>query len=125
MSKPVFTIFYVDSIEKGNSFYQQLLQIAPLEASPTFAMFKLNDAAMLGLWTRKTMRPESTVLGGGSELAIVLDSVKDVDDKYQLLQTQPIAGMAFLSECVWMEFGYNFIVTDPDGHRIRFFFPKD
>lgn len=125
MSKPVFTIFYVDSIERGIAFYRQLLQIEPIESSPTFAMFQLNDGTMLGLWTKRTMRPETSAPGGGSELALVLDSVQAVDDLYLLWQKKPIEGMTFLGDCVQMEFGYNFIVTDADGHRIRFFFPQD
>lgn len=121
----VKTIFYVDSIEKRVDFYRQLLQVEPIELSSTFAMFRLNDGAMLGLWTKRTMRPESSVPGGGGELALVLDSIQAVEDLYQLWQRQPIEGMTFLSGCVHMEFGYNFIVTDADGHRIRFFFPQD
>ena len=50
MQSPNFIILYVDNPGASAAFYQGLMRRAPVESSPTFAMFALDGGYMLGLW---------------------------------------------------------------------------
>lgn len=50
MSHPNFFILFVNDPQASARFYADLLGEAPIEASPTFAMFALDSGVMLGLW---------------------------------------------------------------------------
>lgn len=52
MPDPNFTILYVDSPTVSAAFYEGILGRAPIEQSPTFAMFALPSGTMLGIWKR-------------------------------------------------------------------------
>ena len=49
MADPDFLILYVNSPAESVRFYADLLAKAPVESSPTFAMFALDSGVMLGL----------------------------------------------------------------------------
>lgn len=66
MTTPNFVILYVDSPEKSGAFYASLLGRQPVEASPTFAMFVLDNGFKLGLWSRHTVEPAAAAAGGGA-----------------------------------------------------------
>ena len=55
MSDPNFVILYVKSPTDSVAFYADLLGKAPVETSPTFAMFALDLGTMLGLWAAHTV----------------------------------------------------------------------
>ena len=119
MSDPNFTILYVKSPADSVAFYAGLLGRAPVEASPTFAMFALESGAMLGLWAAHTVLPPATV-PGGSEVAFAVDS----DEKVRALHADWSAkGLAMLQPPTQMDFGFTFVALDPDGHRLRVFAP--
>ena len=48
--QPDCLILYVHSPAESVLFYRSLLGREPVEQSPNFAMFMLNDKTMLGLW---------------------------------------------------------------------------
>lgn len=121
MPHPVFTILYVNHPQNSAGFYEELLQQPPLELSPTFGLFKINDGFILGLWSKHTMQPTTTATPGAIELALPKATVHEVDTIYKQWQSLQQKGLVFLSAPQQMEFGYNFIATDPDGHRIRVF----
>ena len=54
---PNFMILYVESPAASAAFYQQLLDRAPVDASPTFVLFALPSGLMLGLWSRRGVVP--------------------------------------------------------------------
>lgn len=125
MSQPIvppsFLLLYVDSAMDSAAFYTRLLGRKPIEASPGFAMFALNGGMMLGLWTRADVQPAVSASPGAVELGFPVDSAADVDAllaKWQALEL-PILQMP-----TQMDFGYTFTAADPDGHRLRVFYPQ-
>lgn len=118
MTDPNFLLLYVDSPSKSAAFYATLLGKAPVEASPTFVLFALSGT-MLGLWSKHTVEPEATPVGGG-EVAFRVDDDKAVDALYDDWTGR---GISILQKRIRMDFGYTFVATDPDGHRLRVFAP--
>jgi predicted enzyme related to lactoylglutathione lyase len=111
------TIFYVESPAVSARFYEKLLGRAPIEASPTFAMFTLEGGGMLGLWARDEVKPAAPHLGGGGELTF---EAVDVDATHSEWMAR---GAVILQPPMDMEFGRNFLAVDPDQHRLRVFKP--
>jgi predicted enzyme related to lactoylglutathione lyase len=120
MAQPNFFILIVDNPLKSAEFYTKLLGNLPIEAAPTFAMFALPSGVMLGLWSKHTISPSAPVTGGGSEIAFALDSKEQVETTFTQWKA---LGLPFLQEPLQADFGYNFLATDPDGHRLRVFTP--
>ncbi len=116
---PAFSlvILYVDSPAASAAFYQSLLDRTPIEQSPTFAMFKLDGGAALGLWSRHTVEPAAEAAGGGGEIAFIAD---DVDRAYTDWAGR---GLPILQPPTDLDFGRTFVALDPDGHRLRVFKP--
>lgn len=119
MFDPNFVLLYVSSPEASAKFYSELLGHAPIETSPTFAMFKLDSGVMLGLWSRHTVKPDATPVGGG-ELAFAVADNATVDSTYDKWSTR---GLSIAQTPCSLDFGYTFVAQDPDGHRLRVFAP--
>lgn len=113
-------ILYVDSPPASTQFYAALLGRAPVESSPTFAMFALGTDAMLGLWSRHTVAPAAQAAGGGSEVAF---TVPDVDAVRRTHAEWVSRGLPIAQSPTAMDFGHTFVALDPDGHRLRVFAP--
>ncbi|SCX13727.1 putative enzyme related to lactoylglutathione lyase [Agrobacterium sp. DSM 25558] len=122
MTHPNFTILFVDNPVKSTEFYQDLFGIAPVEASETFALFILQGGLKFGLWSRHTAEPAVTVSGGGAEIVFQVDQDGDVDARHRDWKAK---GLAILQEPTAMDFGYTFLATDPDGHRLRVYSVHD
>lgn len=118
MKHPNFFILYVNDPQASAMFYAQLLGCPAIEASPTFAMFALESGVMLGLWSRHTVEPAASAGGGGAEVAIALESMDEVTSTHQRWQS---LGLPVIQAPTHMDFGYTFVATDPDGHRLRVF----
>jgi catechol 2,3-dioxygenase-like lactoylglutathione lyase family enzyme len=116
---PNFVILYVDNPPNSAAFYQQLLGRPPVESSPTFALFVL-DGFKLGLWSRHTVEPAVQGSGGGNELCVAVDGKQRVDDLYADWGKRRLT---VAQAPVDMDFGYTFVVLDPDRHRLRVFAP--
>ncbi|ARG97749.1 VOC family protein [Legionella micdadei] len=117
MLNPNFVILYVANPLASADFYSNLLKISPVESSPTFVMFSLENGFRLGLWSRDTVEPAaSPSLGGGSELAILVANPEAVHELYGNWQKR---GLSIIQEPIRMDFGLNFVAVDHDGHRIR------
>lgn len=121
MSDPNFMLLYVDSPAASAEFYAGLLGKAPVEASPTFAMFKLDSGVMLGLWSRHTVQPAASA-AGGSELAFAVDGNEAVLARHAAWQAK---GLTVIQAPTPMDFGFTFVALDPDGHRLRVFAPSE
>ncbi|EQD43650.1 Glyoxalase/bleomycin resistance protein/dioxygenase [mine drainage metagenome] len=121
MPDPNFFILYVDSPTASAAFYAELLGHAPVQASPTFALFALHSGVMLGLWSKHAVEPAATVTGGGTELAFAVDSDATVTSMHAEWARR---GLPILQAPVRMDFGYTFVASDPDGHRLRVFAPS-
>ena len=110
------TILYVDSPRASAAFYQQVLGAPPIEESDTFVMFKPQEGAGLGLWSRHTVEPAATA-PGGCEVALIAADVDAVHTAWVAL------GWPIEQAPADMDFGRTFVARDPDGHRIRVFKP--
>lgn len=121
MAEPDFLILYVNSPAESARFYADLLAKAPVESSPTFAMFALESGVMLGLWSRHTVEPAAQAAGGGAELAFTVADDGQVD---ALFEDWGRRGLAVAQAPTRMDFGYTFVALDPDGHRLRVFAPS-
>lgn len=116
MVHPDFTILFVDNPFTSTAFYRDLLGLEPVESSPTFALFVLSTGMKLGLWSRHTAQPAVTAESGSAEICYRLEKAAEVDRIYDDWAKK---GMRVLQTPVEMDFGYTFVVTDPDGHRLR------
>ncbi len=116
MVHPDFTILFVDNPLKSADVYQSLLGVEPVERSPTFVLFVLPTGLKFGLWSRHTAQPPVTAASGSSEVCVKCDSIADVDRIYADWSS---LGLRVLQMPVELDFGYTFVVADPDGHRLR------
>ena len=121
MHDPNFVILYVADPVVSAAFYTTLLGHPPIEASPTFAMFRLDGGTMLGLWSRASVEPRPEGAPGGSEIAIALAADADVD---RLHAAWAGRGLTIAQAPTAMDFGRTFVALDPDGHRVRVFAPR-
>jgi catechol 2,3-dioxygenase-like lactoylglutathione lyase family enzyme len=115
-----FVLLYVESPAASAAFYQKLLGRPPVEQSPTFAMFAMDSGVMLGLWSRHTVEPAAAATGGGSEIAVTVRDIAAVDRTHTEWKG---LGLRILQEPTNLDFGRTFVALDPDGHRLRVFFP--
>lgn len=116
MTTPSMTMIYVDSPEKSAEFYRQLLGTEPVEQSPTFALFIFNNGFKLGMWSKHTVEPAPATTGGGTEICFMCEQPQQVDALYQQWRYK---GLTIVQSPVELDFGYTFVATDPDGHRLR------
>jgi predicted lactoylglutathione lyase len=122
MAHPNFFILYVNDPVASAALYAKLLDRQPVEASATFAMFALESGVMLGLWSRHTALPAATITGGGSEVAFAVDSNETVLAMHDGWKER---GLPIAQAPVDLDFGFTFVATDLDGHRLRVFAPHD
>ena len=125
MQHPSFVILYVENPSHSATFYQQLFAVAPVEASPGFAMFVLNSGLRLGLWHRQHIVPAATLdaampAGGSCELVFQLADSAALQMAFQQCQQ---AQLPVALAPVQLDFGETFVVLDPDQHRLRFYVP--
>ena len=120
MSDPNFVILYVDSAQSSAKFYTELLGRAPVDSSPTFAMFKLDSGVLFGLWSKGGVEPPAK-MAGGSELAFTVDTAQAVDATHAEWRKR---GIAIAQAPTDTDFGRTFVGLDPDGHRLRVFAPR-
>ncbi|MFT3720014.1 VOC family protein [Pseudorhodoferax sp.] len=118
MEHPSYTLLYVDDPAASARFYAALLDAAPVEASPTFALFALRSGLMLGLWSRHTVEPAPPPAAGAgaAELGFRVAADADVEAAHAAWQAQ---GVRIVQPPVRLDFGYAFLAQDPDGHRLR------
>ncbi len=120
MSSPNLVLLYVADVARSATFYGELMAREPVERSPNFAMFILDNGTPLGLWAAQTVRPTPTAAGGGAELAIRLADDAAVEATHADWVRR---GIAILQPPVDLDFGRTFTAADPDGHRLRVFAP--
>ncbi|WP_112663908.1 VOC family protein [Microvirga flavescens] len=120
MSDFNFTLLYVDNPERSAAFYADLLDLVPVEASPTFAMFVMKSGSRLGLWSRHHVKPAAVVTGGGGELVCALDNENAVRARHADWVNR---GLEIAQAPTELDFGLTFVALDPDGHRLRIYSP--
>jgi predicted enzyme related to lactoylglutathione lyase len=118
MNHPDLIILYVDNPVNAARFYSGLLEIEPIQSSPTFMLFSFASGFRLGLWSKHTVKPKSKALAGACELSIPVtenDTVDQIHDDWQK------KGIDILQPPTLLDFGYTFVAMCPDGHRLRIY----
>lgn len=112
-----FVLLLVADPAASATFYRDLLGLAPVEQSPTFAMFALPSGINLGLWSSATVEPPPGAPAGAAELGFVEDDVDGVHAAWAA------RGVRIAQPPTDLDFGRTFVALDPDGHRVRVFRP--
>jgi len=120
MPDPNFILLYVDHPPASARLYADVLGKAPIESSPTFAMFALESGGMLGLWSRHTVEPAAAASPGAAEIAFAVADHAAVTQTYADWTAK---GLRIAQTPVDLDFGHTFVALDPDGHRLRVFAP--
>ena len=110
-----FILLFVENAQKSGLFYQEFLELKPIEQSPTFVMFALKNGVMLGLWSKYTAEPRVEASPGALEICFPSE---DVDGLYEEWGKKHVTVAQKPTD---MDFGRTFVVLDPDGHRIRIY----
>lgn len=113
-----YILLSVADTAKSHDFYTSLLGIQPVEASPTFLLYVLPNGIKLGLWLASEIEPAPRTAGGVE----VTFSEKD-DVGIDAIFADWSGKAEVLQKPTQMDFGYTFVVADPDGHRLRVFAP--
>lgn len=79
MTTPNMILLYVQEPAKSVEFYAIILKAKPLEQSPTFAMFQMNESTVLGLWAKHGVEPKVTAPAGATELGVHVADRATVD----------------------------------------------
>lgn len=122
MQSPNFVILYVDQPQASGAFYRALFNREPVESSPTFVLFVLDNGFKLGLWSRHTAKPAAAATGGGSEIVFQLETPEAVDAAHVDWAGR---GLAILQTPTDLDFGRTFVALDPDKHRLRVYWLND
>lgn len=120
MNNPNYTILFVSDAQASANFYNDLLGQAPVESSPNFALFAFDSGLRLGLWSKTQALPAPTGAAGSTEIGFALSSDQAVS---ALFDQWSAKRLAILQTPTKMDFGFTFVVADPDGHRVRVFAP--
>ena len=113
---PDYVLLFVDNPAASGAFYADLLDLQPVESSPTFVLFVLASGLKLGLWSRHTAEPRVMAYGGSSELAFSVPDRSVVNDLYADWAGR---GLTIAQQPTALDFGYTFVALDRDGHRLR------
>ncbi|MGJ3348287.1 VOC family protein [Morganella morganii] len=116
MFKPNSIILYVSDVEKSTRFYTRLLNAEPVEQYSEFSVFALSDDMILGLQAKSGIDPAPQPHIGGTEICMSDVSNREVDDIFRKWSE---LGVEIIMKPAMLDFGYTFVVTDPDGHRLR------
>lgn len=95
--------------------YTKLLGREPVEKAPTFVLYVLPTGLKIGLWLADEMQPKPNA-AGGVEISFSEDSRDAVRATYEEWKK---LGVTVVQEPTEMDFGFTFVVEDPDGHRLR------
>ena len=113
---PNSIILYVSDVEVSTTFYREILGHGPIKTYPGFSVFTLSDDMTLGLQAADEIEPAAEPYVGGTELSLSNVKRADVD---RLHAQWKMLGIPMVLEPTVLEFGYTFVATDPDGHRLR------
>jgi len=97
------------------ALYSKLLGCEPVESSPGFVLYVLPTGLKIGLWISHEIKPTPKP-AGGVELSFSEPSREAVLRTYEEWTG---LGLNVLQEPTDMDFGFTFVVEDPDGHRLR------
>jgi catechol 2,3-dioxygenase-like lactoylglutathione lyase family enzyme len=112
-----YLLLAVKDPQRSAKLYDQLFGQKPVEDSPTFVLYVMPNGFKLGLWSAADVRPAAKP-PGGVELSFTLPDEASVRKTYAAWTA---LGLEVVQEPTRMDFGFTFVVADPDGHRLRSF----
>lgn len=110
-----YVLLAVQNPLESAKLYTQLLGAEPVEKSGTFVLYVLPNGLKIGLWLADEVEPRPKA-PGGVELSFTEESQEAVRQTYEAWTK---LGLKVLQEPTHMDFGFTFVVEDPDGHRLR------
>jgi len=110
-----YVLLAVKDPQKSAAIYDHLLGVKRVEDSPTFVLYVLDNGIKVGLWSAREVKPTPRP-AGGVELSFSLPDEKAVRDTYAAWTK---LGLSVVQEPTHLDFGFTFVVADPDGHRLR------
>lgn len=116
MFSPNSLILYVDDVDASTAFYKDILSSDPAQTFKDFSVFALADNFTVGLQSKHTIDPKPQAAFGGFELSFSNATNEQVDDTYREWKSK---GINIVLEPTMLDFGYTFVASDPDGHRLR------
>jgi predicted enzyme related to lactoylglutathione lyase len=117
MTNPVlnYILLAVKEPLKSAEFYSAILGAQPVQNASTFVLYVLPTGLRVGLWAAADMKPAPQP-AGGVEISFSLPDQAAVLDTYEAWTR---LGLKVVQEPTKMDFGFTFVVADPDGHRLR------
>ncbi|MDC3960951.1 VOC family protein [Polyangium jinanense] len=100
---------------RSAELYSKLLGSEPVETSKTFVLYVLPTGLKIGLWLAGEVEPAPKP-AGGIEISFREPSKDAVLATYSEWTK---LGLTVVQEPTDMDFGFTFVVEDPDGHRLR------
>jgi len=110
-----YLLLAVKDPRRSAEIYDRLLGVKPVENAPTFVLYVLPTGLKVGLWAAGDMKPVPRP-AGGVELSFSLPDEAAVRETYAAWTK---LGLEIVQEPTRMDFGFTFVVADPDGHRLR------
>ncbi|HEY4200525.1 MAG TPA: VOC family protein [Devosiaceae bacterium] len=117
-----YLLLAVHNPAESARLYTRLLGREPVENSATFVLFVLPNGIKVGLWKQDGMEPAPKP-AGGIEISFTEESKDAVRATYA--EWSKLDGLRVVQEPTEMDFGFTFVVEDPDGHRLRPFVLAD
>lgn len=119
MDLSIFTILYMDNVQRSVDFYRLLLEREPVEMNDVFALFVSESGHKFGLWAKEGVQPAVTATQGGfMEAAFAVPNV--ITLQIQHIKWREL-GVDITQPPIEMDFGTTFTAADLDGHRLRVF----
>ncbi|QRK08035.1 VOC family protein [Archangium violaceum] len=100
---------------KSAELYSKLLGREPVEKTRSFVLYVLPNGLKIGLWLADEVEPKPKP-AGGVEISFSEESKDAVRATYAEWTR---LGLKVVQEPTDMDFGFTFVVEDPDGHRLR------
>lgn len=110
-----YLLLAVKDPRRSAEIYDRLLGVKPVENAATFVLYVLPTGLKVGLWAAADMQPVPRP-AGGVELSFSLPDENAVRETYAAWTK---LGLEVVQEPTRMDFGFTFVVADPDGHRLR------
>ena len=110
-----YLLLAVRNPRESATLYTKILGREPVENSETFVLFVLPTGLKIGLWIASEIEP-APAAPGGVEISFTEESKDAVLRTYEEWKK---LGLKVLQEPQDMDFGFTFVVEDPDGHRLR------
>jgi len=118
MNHPDTILLYVKKTAVSAAFYHRLFSAPIVEESENFALLILSNGVKLGLWAESDVKPAPDLGVSGFELCVQVGTDLLTEAAWAEVQA---ASLPVLQKPTRLDFGLTFVVSSPDGHRIRVF----